>query len=349
MNDELQMLVEARPEVAPYAPAARLAARRKLTAAANPHGSSKFRRPYGIAIAGAAMIAAASVTAVTVLTPTDGTGYNGRGGTIIALPKVTKMSAAEVLNRAAAVADFHPRDDQFIKITWQATGTVTVTTKPLAGWTERNRGTTWISADGAKPEVSKIEQLKILPHPSGGTIPKYAYLPITHGKVIFSGPEDGESCVHPAYSTYASMKDLPDNPDGMRSFLQSWHPAGQSDWSAWDTVSYLLGGPTYMPEPQRAALLRAAGMLPDAIVTENVTDSAGRQGVAVGRISDGVRDDIVFDKITYRVLGTQSLVVGARNYGHAPIGSIIRSHVQLETSVVNDAPSSTDVRTVDAC
>jgi hypothetical protein len=145
------------------------------------------------------------------------------------------------------------------------------------------------------------------------------------------------------------MKELPDNPGAMRSFLQSWHPAGQSDWSAWDTVSYLLGGPTYMPEPQRAALLRAAATLPDAIVTDNVTDSAGRQGVAVGRISHGVRDDIIFDKITYRVLGTQSLVVEARNYGHAPIGIIVRSHAQLEASVVDDAPSSTDVRIVDAC
>lgn len=338
MIDELKMIADARPEVAPYSTEAKMAARRRLSAAMHPQQSRRSRRPFGVAIAGAAMMAAASVTAVTVLTPTGDNGDDRHGGAVVTLPEVTKMSAAEILNRAAAVADLHPRDDQFIKVNWRATYTVTERRKPLVGWIDRNRGTSWISADGKKDSWSKVDSLRPLPHPGGGTIPKENNIPGYSGWYQNQG-----KCVRQPnldYDTYTSLKELPDDAAGMRAFLERWHPADDPDSDAWSNLLHLLGspgdrslGPDYAPGPQRVALLRAAATLPDVIVTESVTDLAGRKGIGIGKVDDGVRRDIIFDPTTYELLGTQDIVVDA-NYDEP----ILSSYAELEVSVVDKAP-----------
>jgi hypothetical protein len=113
-----------------------------------------------------------------------------------------------------------------------------------------------------------------------------------------------------------------------------------ADSEAWTAVGDLLRE-TYMPPDQRAALFKAAGTIPGVTVTENAEDAAGRKGVGVGRVSNGVREDLIFDPGTYEFMGERGVVVDA-DAAKAPVGSLVASTAQLKTSVADSAPDVKD-------
>ncbi|MCT9932940.1 CU044_5270 family protein [Planotetraspora sp. A-T 1434] len=353
MNDEIDMISQARPEAAPYSVTAKMAARRGLTGASAP---ARRRKPYGIAFAGVATAAAAGVVAVGVLAPaphtgtqgigSQATGSHGTGGSgsaVVALPKISKMSAVEVLGKAArAVTDLSPRDDQFIKVTSQTmygafgggmADVKTGETDKETRYLYRSKRTIWLSADGTRDGALKREFLDPKAYP-GWPIPKAAYA--EQGVEWDKLP----ACPTVPDTAYIELKKLPTGPDGMRAYLYSKKGSASPDDAAWTAVGDLLRE-TYMPAAQRAALFKAAGTIPGVTVSEDAEDAAGRRGIGVGRVSNGVREDIIFDPKTYELLGERGVVVDEKE-AKSPVGSLVASTAQLEVSVDDTAPKVDD-------
>ncbi|MGI5160046.1 CU044_5270 family protein [Microbispora sp. CA-102843] len=336
MTDEIDLVARERPDVAPYSLAAKAAVRRRL---ADPAGrpARPRPRPYVLVAGGTALLAAAGVVAVTtVLTEPEARPAKVSPG-VVTLPKVSAMSAEEVLGRAArAVTDLSPRDDQFVKV-----GSQTMYEADVVGEDEkesrylyRTKRTIWLSADGTRDGALKIEYLEPHAYP-GWPIPPEAYK--EKGTEWMRLP----ACNSVRDTAYTNLKKLPDDPEKMRAYLYD-RPRGDSppDTGAWTAVGDLLRE-TYVPAPQRAALFKAAATIPGVTVTENTEDAAGRTGIGVGRVSGGVREEIIFDPSTYELLGERGIVVDEKE-AKAPAGSLVASTAQLEVTVDDTAPQVDD-------
>ncbi|MEU6408503.1 CU044_5270 family protein [Microbispora sp. NPDC046933] len=336
MTDEIDLVARQRPDVAPYSPAAKAAVRRRLTGPAGRPARPR-PRPYLLLAGGTALLAAAGVAAVTtVLTEPAARPAKVSPG-VVTLPKVSAMSAEEVLGRAArAVTDLSPRDDQFVKV-----GSQTMYEADVFGEDEkesrylyRTKRTIWLSADGTRDGALKIEYLEPHAYP-GWPIPPDAYK--EKGTEWMLLP----ACNSVRDTAYTSLKKLPADPEKMRAYLYD-RPHGDNppDTGAWTAVGDLLRE-TYVPAPQRAALFKAAATIPGVTVTENAEDAAGRTGIGVGRVSGGVREEIIFDPSTYELLGERGIVVDEKE-AKAPTGSLVASTAQLEVTVDDAAPEVKD-------
>ncbi|WP_169944198.1 CU044_5270 family protein [Microbispora sp. H11081] len=340
MTDEIDLVARQRPDAAPYSLAAKAAARRRLT---SPGARPARTRPRLTLLAGGtALLAAAGVAAVTVVTTgVVSTGPQRQPATVSAgvvrLPEISPMSAEEVLGKAArAVTDLSPRDDQFVKVSSQTMYEATVVgeDEKESRYLYRTKRTIWLPANGAKDGALKIDYLEPQAYP-GWPVPPEAYR--DKGTEWMRLP----ACDSTRDTAYVNLKNLPADPEKMRAYLYD-RPRGDNppDTGAWTAVGDLLRE-TYVPAPQRAALFKAAATIPGVTVTENVEDASGRSGIGVGRVSRGVREEIIFDPSTYELLGERGIVVDAKE-AKAPAGSLVASTAQLEVTVDDTAPKVDD-------
>ncbi|WUG00759.1 CU044_5270 family protein [Streptomyces sp. NBC_00467] len=110
-------------------------------------------------------------------------------------------------------------------------------------------------------------------------------------------------------TSYRHLQTLPTDPDGMLKWLHRVSENGKSeDQSTFTLVGDLLGE-SLMPPDVSAALYRAAAKIPGVEVVEDTVDAAGRRGVGVARESDGVREELIFDKTTKAYLGERGVAV----------------------------------------
>ncbi|MEV8633199.1 CU044_5270 family protein [Streptosporangium sp. NPDC051023] len=343
-NDEIRLVADIRPDAQPYDREAGNAARRRLAATAGTR-EPRWRRSYTMALAGALAVAVAVGTTVVVSVTSRAPNREDLGAeTVVALPKLSRVSASEVLGRAARAArdELDPRDDQFVKVESQTMNAVLGgelvtrddgTTEPQKRYLYRTRRVIWQSADGQRAGALKVDYLKPQAYP-GWPIPKEAY----------QQPDNGWNrlpvCERPpAYLRYdyASLKKLPTDVDGMRAFLYTGERGGDSkDAAAWTAASDMLQE-NYMPAAQRAALFKAIGTIPGVDAVENAEDAAGRRGIGVGRISWGVREDLIFDPRTYEFLGERGVVVDEKE-AQAPVGSLVASSAQFSVTVTDSVP-----------
>src|SRR5262249_30693388 len=93
---------------------------------------------------------------------------------------------------------------------------------------------------------------------------------------------------------------------------------GHTARAAWERGSDLTAE-TLAPR-SRAALFRALAWIPGTSVERNVTDAAGRHGVAVRLTADGERSQLIFDGRTYAFLGEWS--VQLKRLDDAPAGQV---------------------------
>lgn len=342
MTDEIDLVARERPEVPPYSLAAKAAVRRRLTdPASRPMRARPRPRAFTLLASGTAMLAAAGAAAVVVTTGVAPSGPETRPATVnrgvVTLPKVSAMSAEEVLGRAArAVTDLSPRDDQFIKVSSQTMYTAEVfdEDKKQSRYLYRTKRTIWLSADGTREGALKVEHLEPHAYP-GWPIPPEAYQ--EKGVEWMRLP----ACDSVRDTAYTTLKKLPADPEKMRAYLYDRPHGGDSpDAGAWTAVGDLLRE-TYMPAPQRAALFKAAATIPGVTVTENAQDAAGRTGIGVGRVFGGVREEIIFDPSTYELLGERGIVVDEKK-AKAPVGRLVASTAQLEVTVDDRAPTVDD-------
>lgn len=89
---------------------------------------------------------------------------------------------------------------------------------------------------------------------------------------------------------------------------------------------------------QRAALLEVASRLEGIELVGEVTDSAGRPGIAVALADprSGIRNTLVFDPETSALLAEEQVITAADStYGY-PIGTVIGHATYLESAIVDE-------------
>ncbi|WP_033321461.1 CU044_5270 family protein [Streptomyces yerevanensis] len=115
-----------------------------------------------------------------------------------------------------------------------------------------------------------------------------------------------------AATNYRNLQTLPTDPDKMLKWLHRVSDGGDSGESA-DQNAFMQVGDlsfeTLMPPAQSAALYRAAARIPGVVVIPDAVDAAGRHGVAVARVNDGERQELLFDKKTKQFLGERVVAV----------------------------------------
>ncbi|KAB2352273.1 hypothetical protein F8566_00785 [Actinomadura rudentiformis] len=77
-------------------------------------------------------------------------------------------------------------------------------------------------------------------------------------------------------------------------------------------ISVILRDAQIMPPKVNAALLRVLEKIPGVRVNNNVTDLAGRPGIAVTRDDDTGRNELILDPKTYRFLGNRTVATRER-------------------------------------
>ncbi|MFI6532727.1 CU044_5270 family protein [Nonomuraea sp. NPDC050547] len=107
----------------------------------------------------------------------------------------------------------------------------------------------------------------------------------------------------PAYRT-----DLPTDVKAMKDWLyRNSHGGNPPDVQAFVTVGDTIRE-AYVGPKSLAAMFKATAEIPGTKVYDNVTDSAGRPGIAVGQTFHGVRHDLIFDPETFKYLGERQVV-----------------------------------------
>jgi hypothetical protein len=227
--------------------------------------------------------------------------------------------AGQVLHDAAAHAlsrpDVKPRSDQFV---YQKTKGRDLNgdnkSVPFA-----NEG--WLSVDGSRPSTmrradgSSATVHSCVRRSNGKCVPVRAYTPAlpTDAEKMLDylyqrGPEDGWLFPIP-----------PEGPD-----LQAFALAGR------------LLSTQYVPPTAQRAIFEALAQIPGVRIAGDVTDEAGRTGVAVAPPdSPSYRFELIFDRGTHEYLGNRLLILKDGN-GHRA-GDVPYLTAVLKTAIVDRA------------
>jgi hypothetical protein len=292
MRDELEVLKDWDADAAPLSESARARARHQLlnTMVRAEHGSgagaSLLGRRRALRFA-TATVATMAVAGTVVLVASD-----GNDGGAPSNPRMANVSAATVLNGAAARASRNentidktvpPRDDQFIyskriiKETDQKTGKV-------ASYVDTN----WDSVDGSKRSLT-----------------------MEKGSVIWEEANGKDEGIWPARD-WRGQKKIPTDPEKLAPYIVSMGTSKKpiSDFnaderaSAYFEIGEILKAPV-LPPGLRSAAYKSLGLIPGVKAIEGVKDSAGRTGVGIKYTGPRSQKGkyLIFAKGTYEFLG----------------------------------------------
>jgi hypothetical protein len=266
----------------------------------------RHRRTVRATTGGVAAVAALAIAATAVVGGTGGTGgvsgvdHGAVGGTPADVPGQHQevpdapQNAIALLERVSLVAGQRPeqvRRDQFIYEKRQFSTPVPTEVNPngeIAGVSE-----SWDSVDGSKP---------------GWTV-----MPDKRGQQ-FSGPTPAEA--DPSLegnTTYTYLTTLPTDPSALLAKVRTAVAARpgskpgdrvDADQETFEVIGGVLNN-TMLPPRLGAALYQAVAKIPGVTMITEVTDLAGRPGIAVQRVSaqNGDTSRWIFDRRTYEFLG----------------------------------------------
>jgi hypothetical protein len=305
---ELQQMYD---EVPPPGPVVLAEGRSRLTTLARDGGRRRAprRRPFpGLLAAGLAGAVAAGVAVAVAVAGTDG----GSG-------QIRTVSAHEVFTKAAAVAreqpELNPRPGQNLHVrSVVAWGPGKVAKGRPAGKETRD---SWVSVDGSKPGLRRA--------PCRARPAKICSTPIPI--------EDESQAVPRPGSPLWMVRELPGLMRHWRSQTGPFTPGTAhtpgavatppttgkpfGEWS-WYGMGDLLQG--YLPPKLRAQVFEFLSDVPAVQVDEHATDALGRPAVALSLKSEGARLALLFDRSTYRYLGSHYLDLTPRPQGMDPTG-----------------------------
>jgi hypothetical protein len=261
-----------------------------------------------------------------------------------ARPEVVPAAVTQLLDRAARAAErtpeLNPRPDQFIL--YKSLAMYTMGGYDSAGketrYLYRTDRRLWSSVDGKHDGAVWWKYLAPRPYP-GWPMPAQALSDV--GKVQFLPALACQSAGGPDWARhdYPHLTSLPTDANGMLDAIRrSTGQPSPTDLEVWRAVGGMLAE-SYLPPAQRAAVFRAAKLIPGVTVVQGARDAADRTGVAIARIDDeaGVRAEIIFDPKTYLYLGEREFVVDAAKAA-APVGSQISATAELSVTVVDATP-----------
>ncbi|WP_163573163.1 CU044_5270 family protein [Fodinicola feengrottensis] len=150
---------------------------------------------------------------------------------------------------------------------------------------------------------------------------------------------------------YQAIAALPTDPDALLKLITAERKSDKGNQSpqvvsemVFHAIESILAE-SIVPPKVAAGLYRAAAKLPGMTVVPDVTDAAGRHGVGVAVVSDGVvytgsiRDTMIFDKKTFSYLGSTSVIAKTGPSGTA--GTFIGMTAVLSRSIVDQRPTVT--------
>jgi hypothetical protein len=314
MND-LDLMAGFRTDAPPPSPATLDDARNRLMAEAAGPGRNRSRiRFWHLAPAAVAVAAVVTVTTLLLRPATPGEPSSGDPAAVL------RLAAAEARREPALT----PRPDQFVYIHSiqagagfgfdPATGVETFT-PPV----ERERWD-WTSVNGTRGAHMRQKSLEPGKDEPGSDLEE-AFPPCTDTRMTDCDAIIGYPRRLP--SDAAAMRDhLYPEPHGN-------HPA---DKGAFTRIGDLLRS-HYLSPATVAAMFEAAATIPDVTLTSGAVDMAGRRGVAVSRVEQGSRRELIFEEGTYRYLGHRE--VSTAGNPSVPDGTVISFHVRLEVAIVD--------------
>ncbi|MDQ4138492.1 MAG: CU044_5270 family protein [Actinomycetota bacterium] len=94
-----------------------------------------------------------------------------------------------------------------------------------------------------------------------------------------------------------------------------------------------------VPADLRAALYKAAAMIPGVEITEEQANLNGATGIAIGRVEEanGIRQDIIIDPATGQLIGERQVLTRGDQQSGYPAGTTI-AWTAITTTVANSAP-----------
>jgi hypothetical protein len=355
--DDLQLLREMRSDIGSAPPATLARGREKVMAKVCPASTSaattdthakgtvspiRFRRRVLIASAAAALLVGGIVVA-DVVRP------SGPGAT---------AEAAEVLNNAAAAtirtSDPVVGPGQYLKIetTSLTGGGMQAADGSDISWQETTGGQVYVPADREGEWVWNREDR--VPLESSSEAAKAAAAEIRKRNASSLWPEGQPRPVGiqraPGGAFYGNaptviigtpLKEagsLPKDPQALLDIIYDRTKGAGKSPEAEAFVTIADGLRTgVVPAELRAALYKAAALIPGVTVGDRQATVDGRTGIAIGIASpDGVaRQDIIIDPVSGLVIGEQDVLL--KDYPGSPAGTV-STWTSVKTSVVDSAP-----------
>jgi hypothetical protein len=138
---------------------------------------------------------------------------------------------------------------------------------------------------------------------------------------------------------YMDLSNLPTDPVSLKSLIEERKVEGgpPGDAETFTIIGDMLRE-TYAPPELRAALFQIASELPGVELVGNVKDEQGRDGVAVGYTTGGLRQELIFDPNTSALLGERTVVTdpsASQEAQHLQVGDVVGWAAYLSTGIVD--------------
>jgi hypothetical protein len=164
------------------------------------------------------------------------------------------------------------------------------------------------------------------------------------GRMFRDRPEPGsQMAMRPFYDgsehvSYQQLLDLPRDPKELHARLRATAVACECGPSVRRETFVIVGDllrDTPIPGELRAALLRAAALIPGIERVERIRDAAGRMGTGVALDSGGRRSVLIFDRESHQLLGESDFVLRRNDYVDAGPGELVSGSAVMESGIVS--------------
>lgn len=249
-------------------------------------------------------------------------------------PASTASAAERILAGAAAEAQRQPavgvRGNQFVYVESIATALSRNEAEPGPGTVKPEQRRIWLSADGTRDGL-----IRQRPRDMAGDWEEIPLPGCRDGKSVSS--KHGKTAEVACEPTPGHHAELPTDADAMLAYL---YEKGAGTKNPRDQQAFTAAGDlireAYLSPASLAAVFKAVGKIPGVRVVGDVTDEAGRAGVALALTEvQGFRTELIFDRQSHAYLGERSVLV--RDQDGMKAGQPLNSTAVLKVAVVDRA------------
>ncbi|MGW4500708.1 CU044_5270 family protein [Micromonospora sp. NPDC004336] len=251
-------------------------------------------------------------------------------------PAATASAAERILAGAADQARRGPavavRGDQFVYVESVAATLSRNEAEPGPGTIRPEQRMVWLSADGTGDGLIRTR-------PEAGNAGWESVEVAGCRDGLRKPPRSGQkkAAPEPCDPSPAHRPDLPTDADAMLAYLyrNASGTKNPRDQQAFTAAADLIRE-THLPPASLAAVFGAVAKIPGVTVVGDVTDGAGRAGVALALTQvQGMRTELIFDRVSHAYLGERSVLV--RDQDGMKAGQQINSVAVLRVGIVDRA------------